>query len=34
MGLVVLKAGVARGEEELKKELVRMIRNEIVPIKK
>ena len=32
MGLVVLKAGVARGEEELKKELVQMIRNEIGPI--
>jgi len=32
VGLVVLKAGVARGEEELKKELVQMIRNEIGPI--
>jgi propionyl-CoA synthetase len=32
LGLVVLKAGVARGEEELKKELVQMIRNEIGPI--
>jgi propionyl-CoA synthetase len=32
IGLVVLKAGVARGEEELKKELVQMIRNDIGPI--
>jgi propionyl-CoA synthetase len=32
VGLVVLKAGVARGEDELKKELVQMIRNEIGPI--
>ena len=32
VGFVVLKAGVARGEEELKKELVQMIRNEIGPI--
>lgn len=32
VGLVVLKAGVARGDEELKKELVQMIRNDIGPI--
>ncbi|MEW6054050.1 MAG: propionyl-CoA synthetase [Nitrospirota bacterium] len=32
VGLVVLKSGVVRGEEELKKELVQMIRNEIGPV--
>ncbi len=32
VGLVVLKSGVTRGEEELKKELVQMIRNDIGPI--
>jgi propionyl-CoA synthetase len=32
VGLVVLKAGVVREEEDLKKELVQMIRNEIGPI--
>lgn len=32
VGLVVLKAGVIREEEEIKKELVQMIRNEIGPI--
>ncbi len=32
VGLVVLKAGVIREEEDLKKELVQMIRNEIGPI--
>ncbi len=32
VGLVVLKAGVIREEEELKRELVQMIRNEIGPI--
>lgn len=32
VGLVVLKAGVIREEEDIKKELVQMIRNEIGPI--
>lgn len=32
VGLVVLKAGVIREEEDLKRELVQMIRNEIGPI--
>lgn len=32
VGLVVLKSGVARGAEELKKELIQMMRNEIGPI--
>jgi propionyl-CoA synthetase len=32
VGLVVLKSGVARGEDEVRQELVQMIRNEIGPI--
>lgn len=32
IGLIVLKAGVARDEEEIRKDLVRMVREEIGPI--
>jgi propionyl-CoA synthetase len=32
VGLIVLKAGVKRSEEEIKKELVRMVRDQIGPI--
>jgi propionyl-CoA synthetase len=32
VGLVVLKSGVVREEDDLKRELVQMIRNEIGPI--